>query len=366
MAKYAIVTGFSGMDGPHMADYLLKNTDLMVIGVNRRQSNPNTINYHHLLNNPRVIIESADITDPISINNLIQKYKPDYFFNFCAQSHVHESWGTPAMTFQTNAMGVLNCLEAIRLYHPACRFYSAGTSEQFSEPCYLPMDELHTQSAKSPYAASKIAAFHLVNCYRKSYNLYAIHGVLFNHESERRSKAFLPRKISSGVAQIWYETKEGRAPTVIQIGDMYSKRDWSYSPDFIEAIWMMMNQELYRKDLQPEYYREGPYSKEAISGLREYVLASGETHSVKELIELAFFAAGFSIYWKGEGINEKGYIFNDLLVVEVNEKFYRPADVIYLHGTPKKIKEDLGWEPKVDFKNLVKKMVDFDIKNYKE
>lgn len=363
----AIITGISGMDGPHMADYLLANTDLEIIGVLRRQSNPNEVNYSHLFSNPRFKIVSADITDPVAVNKLIQDYKPAYFFNFCAQSHVAESWLVPAATFQTNAMGVLNCLEAIRIYNPSCRFYSAGTSEQFSEPVYLPMDELHTQSAKSPYAASKIAACHLVNCYRKSYNLYAIHGILFNHESERRSKAFLPRKISSEVARIYHEVNQvGKIIDPISVGNIYSKRDWSYAPDFMSAIWMMMNQELYRQDLQPEFYEEGLYHKDAISGLREYVLASGETHTVKELIELAFFAAGFSLSWKGEGKNEKGYILNDqVLAVQIDERFYRPADVVYLHGTPKKIQEDLGWAPKVNFKGLVKRMVEHDIKNYK-
>jgi GDPmannose 4,6-dehydratase len=147
MAKtaIAIVTGLSGMDAPHMADYLLENTDLDVVGVLRRQSNPNEVNYKHLLSNPRFRVASADITDPVAVNKLIQDYKPTYFFNFCGQSHVAESWLVPAATFQTNAVGVLNCLEAIRLYHPSCRFYSAGTSEQFSEPVYLPMDELHIQ-----------------------------------------------------------------------------------------------------------------------------------------------------------------------------------------------------------------------------
>jgi GDPmannose 4,6-dehydratase len=363
MTKIAIVTGISGMDSPHMADFLLANTNLNIIGINRRQSNPNTVNYHHLLNNPRFSIESADITDPVSINNLIQKYKPDYFFNFCAQSHVFESWTTPAMTFQTNAVGVLNCLEAIRQYHPLCRFYSAGTSEQFSEPVYLPMDEAHMQSAKSPYAASKIAACHLVNCYRKSYNLYAIHGILFNHESEKRSETFLPRKISRGVARIAKELRDSKIPSPIFVGDIYSKRDWSYSPDFIEAIWMMMNQELYRKDLQPELYQESTYSKDAISMLREYVLASGQTQTVKDLITLAFAAANYDIRWEGEKVDEVAYI-SDYPVVKISKEFYRPADVIYLHGTPKKIMDDLGWKPKVDFKELVKRMVEFDIKNF--
>jgi GDPmannose 4,6-dehydratase len=359
MKKYAIVTGFSGMDGPHMVDFLLENTDLIVVGVNRRQSNPNTVNYQHLIGNPRVIIESADITDQVSINNLIQKYKPEYFFNFCAQSHVAESWLAPVMTFEINAMGVLYCLEAIRLYHPRCRFYSSGTSEQFSEPV------LHKQSGKSPYAASKIAACHLVNTYRRSYGLYAIHGILFNHESEKRSKSFLPRKISSGVARIYHEFKAGKTPTPIFVGDIYSKRDWSYAPDFCRGIYMMMNQEIYRQDLQPEFYQEGIYSKDAVNQLREYVLASGQTQTVKELITLAFFAAGYSIEWKGEGINEKAYV-QDFPVIEISKEFYRPADVVYLHGTPEKIQNELGWKAEVDFKELVKRMVEFDIKHHKE
>jgi GDPmannose 4,6-dehydratase len=364
MSKNIVITGFSGMDGPHMADLLLKETNYNIIGVLRRQSNPNTVNYSHLLDNNRVKIVSADITDPVSINNLIQTYKPEYFFNFCAQSHVAESWVSPVMTFEVNAMGVLHCLEAIRLYHPRCRFYSSGTSEQFSEPVYLPMDELHKQSSKSPYAASKIAACHLVNTYRRSYGLYAIHGILFNHESEKRAKSFLPRKISSGVATIYHQLNTGKKPTPIVVGDIYSKRDWSYAPDFCRGIYMMMNQELYRKDLQPELYREEVYSKDAVNLLREYVLASGQTQTVKTLINLAFSAAGYSLTWEGRGIDEKAYVDQDV-VVEISKEFYRPADVVYLHGTPEKIENELGWKAKVDFQGLVRRMVEFDIKNHK-
>lgn len=364
MNKNVIITGISGMDGPHMADFLLENTNFNIIGVLRRQSNPNTVNYKHLLDNPRFKTVSADITDPVAVNKLVQDYKPEYFFNFCAQSHVAESWNTPVMTFQVNAMGVLYCLEAIRLYHPRCRFYSAGTSEQFSEPVYLPMDELHKQSSKSPYAGSKIAAAHLVNTFRKSYNLYAIHGILFNHESERRAKSFLPRKISSGVATIYHEIKSGKTPTVIYVGDITSKRDWSYAPDFCRGIWMMMNQELYRKDLQPELYQETTYSKDAVNALREYVLASGQTQTVKDLITLAFHYAGFNIRWEGMGIDEKAFI-DDKLVVAISKEFYRPADVVYLHGTPEKIKNELGWRAEVSFDGLVKRMVEWDIENYK-
>lgn len=359
-----IITGISGMDGPHMADFLLANTDLEIIGILRRQSNPNTVNYKHLIGNPRFKIVSADITDPVAINNLVQEHKPEYFFNFCAQSHVFESWVAPVMTFEVNAMGVLYCLEAIRNYHPRCRFYSSGTSEQFSEPVYLPMDELHKQSSKSPYAASKIAACHLVNTYRRSYGLYAIHGILFNHESEKRAVSFLPRKISSGVARIYHELNAGKKPTPISVGDIYSKRDWSYAPDFCRGIWMMMNQEIYRKDLQPEFYREEIYSKDAVNALREYVLASGQTQTVKNLIDLAFKAAGLEINWVGEGIDEKAYV-GENIVIQISKEFYRPADVVYLHGTPEKIERELGWKAGVSFDELVKRMVKWDVDNFK-
>jgi len=357
----AIITGISGMDGPHMADLLLETTDLDIIGVLRRQSNPNTVNYAHLIKNPRFKIISADITDPVSINRLVQEHKPEYFFNFCAQSHVAESWIAPVMTFEVNAMGVLYCLEAIRLYCPQCRFYSAGTSEQFSEPIYLPMDELHQQSSKSPYGSSKIAASHLVNTYRKSYNLYAIHGILFNHESERRAESFLPRKISIGVARISKEITGGEVPVPISVGNIHAKRDWSYAPDFCRGIWLMMNQELYREDLKAEEYQQESYSKEAICKLREYVLASGSTHSVKDLISLAFSAAGHEIAWQGEELNEKAFVGNNC-VVEINKEFYRPADVIYLHGTSEKIERELGWKAQVGFEELVRRMVKHDLK----
>lgn len=372
--KKVLVTGISGMDGSHMCDYLLENTDYEIYGMLRRQSNPNTQNYKHLLNNPRINIVSGDLTDFVSISKLIQDIKPDYFLNFACQSHVHESWICPVLTFESVSLGVLYCLEAIRLYAPNCRFYSAGSSEQFSEVEYEPQDEKHKQSAKSPYGAAKISSGQLVRVYRGSYNIYAVHGILFNHESNRRALSFLPRKVSNSVARINKCIKENKSFESLKIGSLDSKRDWSWSPDFMEGVWRMMNQEKYREDLLAlNILRNVKTNQYWSDKIKDYVLASGEVHSVCELIEEAFKCINIEGYWSGEGINEKYYLPNHILeenpslnpvLVEIDSKYYRPFDVTYLRGNASLAKKELNWQPKTTFKQLVKNMVSWDIENY--
>ena len=381
MIKKVIISGITGMDGSHMVDYLLENTDHEIYGIARRQSNPNYINIQHNLNNPRFHIVSADLTDFISISNLVKSLQPDYFINFAAQSHVHESWNCPVMTYESVSTGVLHCLESIRLNAPHCRFYSAGSSEQFSEVKYEPQDEKHPQSAKSPYGAAKISAGQLVRVYRGSYNLYTIHGILFNHESNRRALTFLPRHVSHNVARINHCLKNNKNFESLSVGSLDSKRDWSWSPDFIDGIWKMINQEDYRRDIDSHFSTaknldtfSDTEQKFLVPQLKDYVLASGEVHSVRDFIEEAFNCINVQGYWSGIGTDEKYCLPNHILeensglnpyLVQIDTKKYRPFDVTYLRGDATLAKTELGWNPKHNFKDLVGKMVAWDIENYK-
>ena len=345
--KKILITGVSGQDGSLMADYLLK-LGHEVYGLIRHSASTNDRNYAHNLDNENFHLVTGDITDFSCMCHIVQTIQPDYFINLAAMSFVAESWNSPVSTFEIDANGVLYCLEAIRLHQPKCRFYSAGTSEQLSEIDYIPQDENHKRTAKSPYGAAKIAAEQLVRVYRNSYDLYAIHGILFNHEGIRRNECFVSRKITSNVARIKRELEYGNIPKPLEIGFLDSERDWSDAEDFVRGIWMMLNQ-----DNSP----------------KEYVLSSGECHSVREFVEKAFQAAGIKGFWEGEKELEKYIMLSTdspeekrVDLVTINPKFYRPFEVTKLHGSYEKIKKDLGWEPKVSFEELVKKMVDNDIK----
>jgi GDPmannose 4,6-dehydratase len=243
-------------------------------------------------------------------------------------------------------------LEAVRRFQPNCRFYSAGSSEEFGDVQYCPQDLSHPLRPRSPYGASKCAAGHLIKVYRDSYDLYAVHGILFNHEGTKRGEEFVTRKITKGVARITHKIKSvdnwrgrhGEAAEFdpIELGNLDSKRDWSDSEDFIKGVWLMLNQ-------------ENP---------KDYLLASGEAHSIREFVELAFTTAGFQGHWEGEGVDEK-YMDSGgrhrYTLVKVNPDFYRPAEIEILIGDATKAKEELGWKPKTSFRELVKKMVEWDI-----
>jgi GDPmannose 4,6-dehydratase len=261
MEKKIIITGVTGQDGSNMVRYLLKNTDYELFGTTRRLSVKNHDNIKDVSNN-RFKLIMLDITDQQSINTNVKKIKPDYIINFAAQSFVGESWNTPIHTFTTNTLSVMYFLEAIREYCPKCRFYSAGSSEEFGDVAYSPQDIHHPLRPRSPYGASKCAARHIVKVYRESYNLFAIHCILFNHEGVRRGKEFVTRKITSNIARIKKEIMDGKKVKPFQLGNIYAKRDWSDSEDFVEAVWLMLNMDTPR----------------------EYVLSSNETHSVKEFV----------------------------------------------------------------------------------
>ena len=341
--KKIIVTGVTGQDGSHMVDYLLENTEHTIIGGVRRLSVKNHENIEHLLDNPRFFLIDLDITDAENIDRVISEHEPDYFINFAANSFVGSSWKMPINHMQTNCMGVLHQLEAIRKHVPNCRYYNAGSSEEFGDVIFNPQSETHPLRPRSPYGASKCSARHLVKVYRDSYDLYAVQGWLFNHEGTRRGVEFVTRKITKAVASIAadYAKKEDFKP--LKLGNVTSKRDWSDSEDFVDGIWKMLNQEDEPKD---------------------YVLSSDETHTIKEFAEEAFNFAGFHrsiCRWDGEDVDTK-YYHGEHLLMEVDPKFYRPAEVELLLGDSTKAREELNWHPKINFVQLVDKMVKNDMK----
>ncbi len=368
MSKLVLITGISGQDGSHMADYLLKNTDYEIRGMIRRSSKPDYGNIQEALKNPRFKLVVGDLGDSQSIDNLVKELKPDYFINFAAQSFVGSSWQIPEQTFDAGAVGVLRCLESIRKHVPHCRFYNAGSSEEFGDVEYSPQNESHPLRPQSPYGAAKAAARHILRVYKNSYNLYAIQGYLFNHEGTRRGEEFVTRKISLGVARIYHAIKNGESFEPIELGNLDAKRDWSDSEDFIDGIWRMLNQEDYRKD---RLYKDD-HNPPAISWIKEYVLSSNETHTIREFVELSFKEAGINGEWLNPTNPEDeifGYITpyinkSSNTLVKINPRFYRPAEVKLLWGDSSAARRDLGWKPKVSFQELVSKMVKWDIENY--
>lgn len=337
--KKILITGVTGQDGSNMVRYLLKNTDYYIYGSIRRTSVANHENIKDI-KDERFTIINLDLSDQPIINN-VKQIKPDYIINFAAQSFVGESWNSPIQTFTINTLSVMYFLEAIREYVPLCRFYSAGSSEEFGELEYTPLDLKHPLNPRNPYAASKCSARHIVKVYRESYNLFAIHCILFNHEGIRRGKEFVTRKITSNIARIKKEIEKGQDVIPLELGNINVVRDWSDSEDFIEAVWLMLNQDIPR----------------------EYILSSNETHSIKEFIDLTCSYAGLNTEWK----IDKENLFNTVLLCEnkvimrINPNFYRPLEVNILYGDSTETKKILNWEPKTSFKQLVKKMIDNDL-----
>jgi len=343
--KRIIVTGVTGQDGSYMVDYLLKNTNHKIYGAVRRLSVKNHKNIEHI-DNERFELVDMDVSDPISISGVVEDIRPDYFINFAANSFVGTSWNMPVNHFQTNTMGVLYQLEAIRKYCPKCHYYNAGSSEEFGDVQYQPQDEKHPIRPRSPYGASKASARHIVKVYRESYDMYAVQGWLFNHESERRGEEFVTRKITQAVARIKKDLDAGKKPKILSLGNLDAMRDWSYAKDFIRGVWMMLNQ---------------PQGYEDIIKPSEYVLASGEMHSVRDFVNAALEWADIWGDWYGEGLDEKFVTSKGKVLVEVNPDFYRPAEVNSLWGDASLAKKELGWEPHVAFRDLVEIMVDNDM-----
>ena len=348
MDKKIIITGVTGQDGSYMVDFLLKNTDYQIIGIRRRSSNPNLENIKHNLYNTRFKLIIADLSDSNSIDEIVKDIKPDYFINFAAQSFVGSSWQIPLQTFDVTALGVLRCLEAIRKYAPKCKFYSAGSSEEMGDVLYSPQNLEHPIRPRSPYGAAKAAARHITKVYRESYNLFAIHSILYNHESERRGEEFVTRKISKGVANIKKSILNKTPFTAIELGNLDSKRDWSHAEDFVRGVWLMLNQ----------------------NTPKEYILSSNETHSVREFVEKSFRCVGLEGIWHGNGANEEFSLSvnsaklteaKSSVLVRINPKFYRPAEVEILLGDSSPARRELGWQPQISFDDLVSKMVQNDL-----
>lgn len=334
--KKVIITGVTGQDGSHMADYLLANTEYQIFGAVRRLSVSNHKNIAHI-SNPRFKLIDLDISDPESVNTAVIRYKPDYFINLAANSFVGSSWEMPVNHMQTNCMAVLYQLEAIRKFAPKCRYYNAGSSEEFGDVIFSPQTEAHPLRPRSPYGASKAAARQVVKVWRDSYDLYAVQGWLFNHEGTRRGVEFVTRKITKGVSAIKRAIDSNNFIEAIKLGNLESKRDWSDAEDFVHGIWLMLNQE------KP----------------KDYVLSSNETHTVREFVELAFAAAGIEGQWLGrKGTIEEVYINKDsrLPMVMIDPKFFRPAEVDLLLGDSTMARSELCWQPQTSFFQLVKKM----------
>ena len=325
-----------------MVDYLLKNTEATIYGTARRLSVKNHENILHLENEPRFNLINMDLNDAHSIRDVVITHEPDYFINFAAQSFVAGSWDYPIQTWVTDSDAVLHILESIRRFAPKCRFYNAGSSEEFGDVICSPQNEEHPLRPQSPYGAAKCAARHIVRVYKESYKLYAIQGWLFNHEGIRRGLDFVTRKITHGVARIKLALENPfDAPIpVLTLGNLEAKRDWSDAEDFMEGVWLMLNQE------------DNP---------QNYVLASGEMHSVREFLENSLHEAQINFYSTGQGENEKFFESeSEKLIFEINPKYYRPAEVHQLCGDPSRAERDLGWKSKTTFKDLIKKMYNND------
>ena len=335
MKKRALITGITGQDGSFLAEFLLEK-GYEVFGVIRRNSTPNTHRIKHLLD--KITLIPGDMTDGESIYKAVETAKPHEFYNLAAQSYVAESWCTPYSTCLITGMGVIHCLEAIRKYEKdldhQIKFYQAGSSEQYGLVEETPQSETTAWHPRSPYACAKVFAHELVRNYRESYGLHASVGILFNHESERRGEEFVTKKITNAVAHIMTGKQER-----FSLGNMDAKRDWGYAKDYVEGMWMMLQMET------PD----------------DYVIGTGETHSVRDFVVAAFKAVDKEIIFEGEGLKEKGYV-DGTVVLEINEKYYRPAEVDLLLANPTKARTVLNWTARTTFDGLVKLMVEHDLR----
>ena len=282
---------------------------------------------------------NGDLTDQSSIDNAVKEIQPDEFYNLGAQSFVPESWRSPTMTADVTGLGALRCLEAIKLVKPDCKFYQAGSSEQFGEVREIPQNELTPFYPRSPYGCAKVFAYEITRNYRESYGLFACTGILFNHESPRRGLEFVTRKVTMTVARIAKGLDE-----YLSIGNVKAKRDWGFAGDYVEMQWRMLQQE------NPE----------------DFVIATGETHSVQEMIDLAFSRVNLELSWSGEGVDTIAKDQNGVIRVKTNPKFFRPAEVDLLVGDYSLAAEKLGWKPATSFSELVEMMVDSDLKIVEE
>jgi len=341
MSKTALITGITGQDGAYLAELLLEK-GYKVHGIKRRSSSFNTARIDHIFENAKknglpFELHYGDLTDSLNIVRLVGEIKPDEIYNLGAQSHVQVSFETPEYTANSDAIGCLRILEAIRILglEKTCKFYQASTSELYGKVVETPQKETTPFYPRSPYAAAKIYAYWITVNYREAYDIFAVNGILFNHESPLRGETFVTRKITRAVAAI----QQGRQEK-IELGNLSAKRDWGHARDYVEGMWRMLQAD------EPE----------------DFVLGTGETHSVREFVELAFKRVGRTIVWEGEGVDETGKDKDtgEILVV-VNPKYFRPTEVDLLWSDPSKAEKKLGWVSSTPFVNLVNDMVDSDL-----
>lgn len=349
--KKALITGITGQDGSYLTEFLLEK-DYEVHGIIRRSSSFNTGRIDHLYNNKdvynnKLFLYYGDLTDSSNLNRLLEKIQPDEIYNLGAQSHVKVSFEVPEYTAEVDAIGTLRFIDAIKDTGIKAKFYQASTSELFGKVQEIPQTEKTAFYPRSPYSVAKLYAYWIIVNYREAYDLFACNGILFNHESPRRGETFVTRKITRAVTRMKYGIQ-----SELTLGNLDAKRDWGYAPEYVEAMWMMLQQK------KPN----------------DYVVATGENHSVREFAELSFKEMGFELEWVGKGANEKGIvkkiipnIGNDRnqikegdTVVKVDPRYYRPTEVDLLIGDSAKIKEEIGWQPRTTFDDLVKIMTKVD------
>jgi len=342
-AKKALITGITGQDGSYLAEFLISK-GYQVHGIKRRSSSFNTSRIDHLYQDQheftqrQLVLHYGDVTDATNLIRIIQEVQPDEIYNLAAQSHVAVSFETPEYTANSDALGTLRILESIRILNleKKVKFYQASTSELYGNSKQIPQNENTPFRPRSPYAAAKLYSYWITVNYREAYGMFTCNGILFNHESPRRGETFVTRKITRAVARIKHGLQEK-----LYLGNLDSKRDWGHAQDYVEAMWLMMQQETPG----------------------DYVIATGETHSVREFTTLAFAKAGIEIEWVGSGLQEIGY--NKKTgnpIIFVHPKYFRPAEVHQLIGNASKAYEKLGWQPKTKFKELVALMVEVDCK----
>ena len=335
--KRAIITGVTGQDGSYLSELLL-GKGYEVHGLIRRHSTPCTERIAHI-DDAKFFLHYGDLTDSLSLTNLIRDIEPDEVYNLAAQSHVGVSFEVPEYTAEATGVGTLKILEAIRQSKVDAKFYQASTSELFGGlPETAPQSEATPFHPRSPYAAAKLYAYWITVNYREAYGMFACNGILFNHESPRRGENFVTRKITLAVAKICAGVQEK-----LSLGNLDAKRDWGYAKDYVDGQWLILQQD------KPD----------------DFVLATGETHTVREFVEAAFAEVGVKLEWRGAGAYEEGHdAATGKLLVDVNPKYFRPAEVDLLLGDPSKAQRVLGWQRKVSFRELVKIMIQADLKLY--
>lgn len=330
--KHALITGVTGQDGSYLAELLLEK-GYRVYGIVRRKSSLDFGNVTHLQDKIEFIY--ADMTDLVSLINAVKISQPDEVYNLAAQSFVATSWEQPVATADIDGVGVTNMLEAIRIVKPECRFYQASTSEMFGLVQEVPQKETTPFYPRSPYGVAKLYGHWITKNYRESYDMYACSGILFNHESERRGKEFVTRKITDAAARIAAGKQE-----CLELGNMDAKRDWGHAQDYVYAMWLMLQQD----------------------SADDYVVATGETRTVREFVDAAFKSTGIELTWNGAGADEYAVdVKTGKTVVKVNPKFFRPAEVELLLGDPSKAETKLGWKRQISFEQLVDRMVKMDM-----